>query len=123
MMGMLGALRLLSPRTLLYAGGIAVCGWIAWQAYDFVTDKYEAEARAERLERNVAEREAQIETLQLRAAQAEAARAAADAARLDAEKRALTYRALRNEALEGGEDGPVAPVLRGTLDALSDGMR
>lgn len=108
---------LLSPKKILYFVLIAALLFGIWTGVSFVRDKNAAEAAVEKLTQTVA-------VLELQSAQKEAAARIADTAHNVLEKFKNGYTDVRIGIAQSSEkdDGPVAPVLRRTLDSL-DSLR
>lgn len=119
----MGWLSLLNPKRILYALGALVLAFFVWQGTQFVQAKYAAERRADALEVQLKAREDTIKTLRLEAFQRKLAEDTANAVHTQTTASNAAHEDIRREAASAKEEdnGPVAPVLRRTLDAL-DGL-
>lgn len=105
----------------MYAAiGLAVVAMI-WKGADFVSDKYALEREVATLSFIIDSKDNEIATLKLIKIAAEHAARIAEEERQAAETRAQQLRRIRDAALNSGEenDGPIAPVLRDTLDSIN----
>lgn len=107
-------------KHLMYTVGAALFAFFIYTAAVFVDDKYEAEAEVLRLELQVAGYKEAIDILNAAAEQKDDALATANAVidRLNVADE--TYDEIRRSIAGSKEedDGPVAPVLRRTLNSL-----
>lgn len=110
-------------KHLMYAAAGAAIAFVVWQGAEFVNDKIEADKRIVVLEQQVEDYKEAVQVLEDAAAQKDRALEAADAARAERDRLRDTHEEIRRDAASATEeeDGPVAPVLRRTLDAL-DGL-